>query len=284
MAERDPFGRLPDENPLAGLGWLSDGIESQTAATPVVAAAASDDEPDGRPNEAKRIRIAAKAASPEATLRDLLVSVQKLKSSTAASPAPVAVSNVGRIVKVVFFVAVLAVIALSFGTLSSVTETVKDGVSDLPAKVGVPESEPVGLDEESMLVRDNLAPALRRMRTTGLGRLRSLSIRPARIDAQLLTSDGRLRSVQQRFDGRLSELSVSGAGFAALPTIPFARADSAVPSRLARRAAKRAGRAVSQVDYVALVDTGPASVWTVVMKDGGQFVADARGRITRRIG
>ena len=36
MAERDPFGRLPDENPLAGLGSLSDNSQSQ-AAEPVVA-------------------------------------------------------------------------------------------------------------------------------------------------------------------------------------------------------------------------------------------------------
>src|SRR5436190_9586463 len=31
MAERDPFGRLPDENPLAGLGSLSDGTHGEAA-------------------------------------------------------------------------------------------------------------------------------------------------------------------------------------------------------------------------------------------------------------
>ena len=43
MPERDPFGRLPDENPLAGLGSLSEGNESQTA-EPVVSSWGASDE------------------------------------------------------------------------------------------------------------------------------------------------------------------------------------------------------------------------------------------------
>jgi len=43
MAERDPFGRLPDENSLAGLGWLSDGTESRATPQPVVSEGASED-------------------------------------------------------------------------------------------------------------------------------------------------------------------------------------------------------------------------------------------------
>ncbi len=281
MAERDPFGRDPDENPLAGLGWLSDGTDSQTPPTPVVAASASDDEPDGRPNEETRERAATLADSPQAaTLRELLVSV----TQTGVTAPPAIVNNLGRIVKAVVVVAIIVAIGSGLGGLVSLSETVKDRVSGLPSKVGVPGAEPVGLDEGSMLLRRNLDPALRRMRTAGLGRLRSLSIRPGRIDAQLLTKDGRMRSVQQRFDRELVELSVSAGGFGGLPTIPFARADTAAPSRLARAAAERTGRRARQVDYVALVDTGPSSVWTVVMKGGGQFAGDARGRITRRIG
>ncbi|MEY2516304.1 MAG: hypothetical protein QOJ89_3662 [bacterium] len=292
MAERDPFGRLPDENPLAALGWVSDSSESQVPPQPVRSVRASDgDEPPERPRKPPRPRAPAATGSPEATLRDLLVSVQKMKSSsTAVAPPPVA-RNVGRIVKTAFVVAIIIAILGGVGGLVSVSEQGTGGVSDLPSRVGVPPQapsgnapEPVGLGHGSLLLRRNLEPALRRMRTSGLGRLKSLSIRPARINAQLLTKDGRLRSVQQRFDGKLTSLSISGGGFGALATIPFSRANPVVPSRLARRAAARVGRGVSQVEYVAFVDSGPAAVWTVVMKGGGQFIGDARGRITRRIG
>ena len=302
MAERDPFGRLPDENPLAGLGSLSDGIESYEPPQPVVSARSAgdrddDDEraesPHDEPGErARKPRRpgAGQPGSPEATLRDLLASVQTMKTTGTTTPAA---EGVGRIVKTVFVLVIIAVIVSSLGGLMSFSETVVDGVSDLPDQVGLPveggsggesAAEPVGLAAGSMLLRSNLEPALRRMRTGGLGRLKSLSIRPERIDAQLLTKDGRLRSVQQRFDGKLTSLSLSGGGFGALPTIPFSRADPAVASRLARSAAERVGRAVSDVDYVMLINIAPESVWTIVMKSGGQFIADARGRITRRIG
>ena len=303
MAERDPFGRLPDENPLAGLGSLSDGIESYEPPQPVVSArppgdgrddageagASPHDEPGERKRKPRRPG-AGQPGSPEATLRDLLVSVQTMKSGGTTPPVA---RDVGRIVKAVFVLAIIVVILSSLGALMSFSGSVVDSVSDLPDRVGLPQegtsagepaAEPVGLGEGSMLLRRNLEPALRRMRTSGLGRLKSLSIRPARVDAQLLTKDGRLRSVQQRFDGKLTSFSLSGPGFGALGTIPFARADPAVPARLARRAAERVGRRVSQVDYVVLVESGPESVWTIVMKGGGQFIADARGRITRRIG
>jgi hypothetical protein len=302
MAERDPFGRLPDENPLAGLGSLSDGIESYEPPQPVVSArpagdgrgdggkagASPHDEPGERRRRPRRPG-AGQPGSPEATLRDLLVSVQTMKSAGATPPVA---RDVGRIVKTVIVLAIVVAFVASIGGLLSGSAVV-DGVSDLPDRVGLPAeggsggapaAEPVGLGEGSMLLRRNLEPALRSMRTRGLGRLKSLSIRPERVDAQLLTNDGRLRSVQQRFDGKLTSLSVSDAGSAGLKTIPFARADPSVPSRLARSAAERVGRAVSDVDYVVFIDIAPESVWTIVMKRGGQFIADARGRITRRIG
>jgi hypothetical protein len=215
--------------------------------------------------------------------------MQKTKQYVGMRPAVVA-GSVGRIVKVAVVLAIIVALAGGLGGLVSVGERVKDSVSDLPAKLAPPSgtggggAEPVGLAKNSLLLRRNLAPALRRMRTSGLGRLKSLSIRPQRLDAQLLTKDGRLRSVQQRFDGKLSEVSISGGGFGALKTIAFSRANSAAPSRLARSAARRMKRPVSRVDYVVLVDSGPQAVWTVVMQGGGQFLGDARGRITRRIG
>jgi hypothetical protein len=326
MAQRDPFGRLPDENPLAGLGWLSDGVESQHAAQPVASGRSTADAGDERwrggsdadaPDQrwrggskaadeswrsdadvvtpaapAKPARLSAATAAQQATLRDLLGAVQGMKSARpgAAPRGPQVVDDVRRVVKAF---AVLAIVVALVSVVAGVLVTgpsVKDGAS----KIAVPSTDlgrspnggavPVGLAKGSLLLRRNLAPALRRMRTSGMGRLRSLAIRPERIDAQLLTKDGRLRSVQQGVDGRLRELSTSGGGFAGVPTIPFTRANSAAPARLARSAAGRLKRPASRVDYVVLVNSGPTAVWTVVMKGGGQFLGDARGRITRRIG
>jgi len=135
MAERDPFGRLPDENPLAGLGSLSDGSDGQHAAEPVAARWEAFEETADEPAP----RAAARAAA-------------------AGEPAPAQAVNID------------------------------------PAKI------------------------------------------------------------------------------------------AAAPARLARGAAERAKRPVSQVDYVALVGVAPQATWTVVMRGGGQFAGDARGRITRRIG
>jgi hypothetical protein len=101
---------------------------------------------------------------------------------------------------------------------------------------------------------------------------------------QLLTKDGRLRSVQYRYDGELRRLSLSGGGFGGSQTIPFSRANSAAPQRLVRSAAGRLEKPSTSVDYVVLVNAGPSAVWTVVMQGGAQFLGDARGRITRRLG
>ena len=142
---------------------------------------------------------------------------------------------------------------------------------------------PVGLGKHSLLARGNLAPALRRLQRSGLGRLQSLRIAAERIDVQLLTREGRLRSVQLRYTGELRRFSLSGAGFGHLTTLPFSDVDPAAPQRLARGAAERLKRPVSQVDYVVRINAGPGTAWTVVMLNGGQFIGDARGQITRRI-
>jgi hypothetical protein len=142
---------------------------------------------------------------------------------------------------------------------------------------------PRGLDASSLLTRRKLAPALRRLGTSGLGRLYSLAIRPARIDVQLLTRDGRLRTVQVGADGKLNDFGTSGPGFGHLETIAFARVQAGAPERLARGAAERLHRPAGQVDYVVLSRSGAELSWSVFMRDGEHFLADARGRITRRI-
>lgn len=309
MAERDPFGRLPDENPLAGLGSLSDGIDSQAPAQPVVS---------GRPEEGQRQdrpgRPAAReepspppkrrpATTPSAersqqqTLRELLGAVQQIKTPRRGGASGLGVlRTVERVIWIVRFVIVVAIVLAVGGAAAGVftTGSIRDKINEQLPNTELPKDtfgepgaqsvpKPVGLGKDSLLLQRNLAPALKHMRTSGLGRLKSLSIRPERIDAQLVTRDGRLRSVQQRFDGKLGELSISGGGFGQLPTISFKRANSAAPGRLARGAARRVRQPVSKVDYVVLISSGATTLWTVVMKSGAQFLGDARGHITRRI-
>jgi hypothetical protein len=260
VTERDPFGRLPNEDPLAGLGSRTNGTESLAASEPVATDDSAEEAPSDRP------RPVASRTSPAATRLN-----------------PSRVADAGRwIVKAVVIVGVLAAIAGVAGALLLAGKSVPGEVSRGP----VPRIDraPHGLDSRSLLLRRNLVPALRRLRGSGLGQLRTLRIAPQRIDATLLARGGRLRAVRVRFDGRLSGLGASGAGPRRLLTIPFSRVDAAVPTRLARGAARRARRPLSDVGFVFLPSAGSSASWTVVMRGGGRFLADASGRITRRVG
>jgi hypothetical protein len=123
-----------------------------------------------------------------------------------------------------------------------------------------------------------------KLSTSGLGRLRTMSIRPERIDAQLLTKGGSLRSVQIRSDDlSINDSGAGSAGFSHLETVPFAKIDRGAPSRLARSAAGRSRRPVSQIDYVVLISFAGKPMWSAFMKGGRSYLANAHGRITRRI-
>jgi hypothetical protein len=118
------------------------------------------------------------------------------------------------------------------------------------------------------------------LRAAKLGSVSSLSIRPERINAQLVTKGGRLRSVQVSSDRKLDRFSVSGPGFKFVRTVPFAQINTAAPERLARAAARRMGTKTSRLDYVALlVGTG----WGAYFKNGRIGQGDARGGFVRRI-
>ena len=55
---------------------------------------------------------------------------------------------------------------------------------------------------------------MNRLRTGGYGRLGNLRVAPERIDATLVTKDGRLRQVQIVPGGAVRVIGTTGAGFA----------------------------------------------------------------------
>jgi hypothetical protein len=170
---------------------------------------------------------------------------------------------------------------------SSVENTLIDGPqpsespessTNEPAK---PAKPPRGLERRSLVRRANFARALRRLRAAGLGRLRSFSVRPERLNAQLLTKGGRLRSAQVTFDGEVKSFGSSGPGFGALETVPFGRVNTAAPERLVRQSARRLGHKTSRLDYLTH-RAGTGGTWIAHFKGGRIALGDARGTFVRR--
>lgn len=283
MTERDPFGRLPNENPLDFLGKPTNGTHAAAAE-----AVAADEAAKGSVADAPR------RSSRHAKLR-------RPRSSGLLDSTQIT-TIARRTIKTVVVLAVLvafggglaALLLVSGGTTRSV---VREGVVRsvaAPAPAGSARSAPrsthprstltpSGGPARSLLTGRAFAAALARLRRGGLGRLRTLSISPGHVDAQLLTRGGRLRTVQVAAGGEPRTLATSAAGFGALPTIAFARVDAGAPARLARSAAKRLGQPLSHVDHVVLLRLGSALTWSVYLRDGKQLLADAHGRIRRRV-
>ena len=307
MAERDAFGRLPDENSLAGLGALSEGIEVPTTEPVATTASSSDPVFSARPSGSKERPAHAKPDSPaqrvssspaaDQSLADAIRQVQQMSGTNVTPNFKV----VGRVVKLAVFLVVIAIIASVGGSVFNASKSVRDSIGSIPSpsdvaddikeatdsKSSTPAKEsapPTGLSSNSMLTRRNFSRAMTRLRTSGLGRMRTMSVRPERIDAQLLTKGGSLRSVQIKYDDpEINDFGAGGGGFSHLETIPFARIDNGAPARLARSAAGRAQKPVSQVDYVVLLSFAGKPIWSGFMKGGRQYLANAHGRITRSI-
>jgi hypothetical protein len=138
-------------------------------------------------------------------------------------------------------------------------------------------SAPAGLQPGSLILRAPFATAMRLLAAERLGRLYTLRLAPDRIDARLLTHDGRIRDVRIRPGGRLRRRGTSAGGFGFVDTIPFARVAAAAPERATRAAARRLGLHPRQVEFLSLTRAG----WTVVFDGGRQLTADRLGRLRR---
>ncbi len=87
-----------------------------------------------------------------------------------------------------------------------------------------------GLSVTSLLRPAAFGKAMTRLRTGGYGRLMNLRVAPDRIDATMLTKDGRVRQVQIVPGGAVRVIGTSPAGFAGARTMALKGIVTARPS------------------------------------------------------
>jgi hypothetical protein len=178
-------------------------------------------------------------------------------------------------------VALLVAVGIGGKDSSSSTGSTIGTVAD-PAPVSSAPAPGKPAAHASLISRAGFAAALDRLR--GRGRLRLLRVTAGRIDAQLVTRPGALRTIQITAGGALRDFGTAGSGAGALPTVPYAQIDPAAPARLVRAAARLAGRKPSRVDYLVLLMLPSGQSWNVYFKpDGLHFMADRHGRGLRRL-
>jgi hypothetical protein len=274
----DAFGREIGEDTLSGLGsGASEGAQPEAEAVPLESGS-----PLRTPEPAPA------APQPQPQPRPEQPQPQRPFVSIPLRPPRQRRRRRGLAFIVLFvlfiFIAPLLVGGLViFSAVDGASQAVRDGIASIetPARPEAPAVPPKGVGGRSLVRRDNLAPALAKLSSTEL-RLTHLRVAPERIDAQLLTRAGRLRSVQVKPGGDLDRLGPdSGAGFDNTPTIPFARLDPRAPQRLARRGAAKLDVPVSTLQYVVPIRFSGQLRWGAYFKRGRYVLGDAAGRYQR---
>jgi hypothetical protein len=192
----------------------------------------------------------------------------------------------GFVVLFVLFI-VLAPLAIGglviFSAVDGATEAVRKGVAtiaapEVSAAAAVP---PMGVRGRSLVRRDHFAAALASLSGSEL-RLTHLRLAPERIDAQLLTRGGRLRSVQVLPGGATKRLGPdSGPGFDSAGTIPISRLDPRAPQRLARRGAAKLRVRLSTLQYLVPTLFSGKVTWVAYFEHARYVLGDAAGRYQR---
>ncbi len=147
-----------------------------------------------------------------------------------------------------------------------------------------PGPKPTGLSKDSLMRRANVAAALRTLRSDENTKLTNLRLAPDRIDATLLTDEGRLRHVQIQPGGELERFgSDSGPGFDNVSTIPFAKLNPGAPQRLARRGAREHGVPISELQYAVPQDVSDGLRWVVYFTRGRYVIGNAGRPLRARL-
>jgi len=171
-----------------------------------------------------------------------------------------------------------------FNVISGIAGKVDEVARSIPDLSPPAAAEPpTGLEPGSLLRRAEFRKAIAQIRRRGGGKLENLRVAPERIDATLITSRGTLVNVQVSATEGYRRFSESGPGFSASDTVPFRKLDARIPEKVTRAAAERLGGPVGQINYLVPSLSDGKVVWGAYFKTGAIFLADARGRITRRI-
>ena len=258
VTKYDAFGREIGKDPLESLGWR--------------------DEPPTMPVETA---VAEEAPAPAEAAPSAPVTPPVF---VRRGPRRRGRGGRGSLLAVVVVLGAVGLFAGSSGQdLGEVIPDVDVDVNVPEISRAAPERPPRGLEAGSLLRRAEFAAALARLRAEKLGRLTFVRIAPERIDARLLSSGGRLRNVQVRHDGEFRDFGASAGGFGFVATVPFARVDPAVPARLTRAAARRLRLSPARLDYLVVTAAGGEIRWGAYFKGGQYLLADADGRIVRRV-
>ena len=275
MPDYDAFGREIGEDTLAG--WRT-GSSAEPAPEPPPpgppAAAVTAGDPLGTAGASAPPVSAGATAAPVSA------------PPVSAPPARTRFQRPPRRRPRVRWIALLIAGWIGINVVSDVADKVDEaarGIKIPSLAVPSPEADaPVGLAPRSLLRPAAFERALAQLRSRKIGRIQSLRVAPERIDASLLTPRGTLVSVQLRPGGELRRFSESGGGFGGTGTIPFGKLDPTAPQRLVRAAAERLGRPVSRIDYLVASQTSGDVTWGAYFKGGAIFLANERGKITRR--
>jgi hypothetical protein len=183
-------------------------------------------------------------------------------------------------------VLLLVVGYLGFQLIGGLADKVRDVADTIKVpnlEPPTPAEEPTGLGPRSLLRAAVFERAMADLRRRDIGRLQHLRVAPGRINATLITPRGTLVNAQITATEGYRQLSESSPGFPATNTIRFGGLDPRAPQRLTRAAAERLRRPVSAIDYLVPSSDDGKVTWGAYFKGGAIFLADAKGRITRRV-
>jgi hypothetical protein len=283
---RDAFGREQNEDPLADMGWKQAGSAPVGETSPEVAPPAPPIE-SGRPIESgpptRPVFVRRDGGTPTpASLAPLLTQVRDAAAAAAGLPRPRRRRGGG--------VSLVVLLTLGAGTLglfglgSAVDSTTSEeravpapGFDDPGAA-----PDPGEANGGSLLRPTRVRRALAVARKDG--RLQTLRVAPERIDATVVDSQRRMRILLIYPNGTVNRLGSATVPRSSIESIPWSTVDAAAPQRIARAAARDAGRSVRAVDYLVTINVGATPRWELFFKDGLHYRANVNGRAVRRVG
>jgi hypothetical protein len=258
--ERDAFGREKGEDPLAGLGWSSSmGAPATPKAAPAPAqptVGAGDLPPNG--------------PAPAWTPGPRQSYTRRRRRSAFGVIVPLFIIG---IVAVGIGGAVTAFNAGS-DALDGITSSIESATSDSTTTTTTTSRTPSA--GTSLMNRKALKAALAKLPQ---GEIELLRLAPDRLNANVIV-DGQMHVVQVTAGGDVSDISTPATGRGAPIEV-----NAAAPMRIARTAAKRAGRRPSDVDYLVLIHILGKDEWQLYFKDDAlHYAASANGKHVRKVG